>query len=178
MDKLTDQTKETFFRLINDDFSVNDFGQWVHKHSGNLEKELPAKLYYDLISFDYNQKDLLAQLKGKIKKWLDRNEFNLWRTKKLLTEIIEQKIDLVLATRKLHTLYYDTGETFIPITLAIGYCSELDDLPIPSEYKLWDSVALKEKLKKVDLYRDDIIRDAKEFLATLNKTTNSGKGHT
>ena len=169
MDKFTDPTKQIFFRLLDGDFSVQEFEQWVYRHSDNLEKELPTDLHFDLISFGYNQKDSFSQLKDVITPWIDIDEFNIWRTKKLLTEIIDEKIDIVIATRKLRILYFDTGENFIPVTLGIGYESELDDVPIPSEYNQWDSNGLKEKLKKVEWYKDDIIRDAKEFLGTLDK---------
>ena len=54
------------------------------------------------------------------------------------------------------------------MTLAVYYESELDDVPIPSEYKLWNDQGLQEKLKKVDLYKGDFIKDAKDFLATLD----------
>ena len=169
MDKLTDTTKQIFFRLLDGDFSVKDFEQWVYRHSDNLENELPTDLHLDLISFGYNQKDSFFQLKEKITPYIETDEFNIWRTKKILTDIVEQRVDLVTATRKLRDIYFDTGENFIPVTLGIGYESELDDVPTPSEYKQWDSKELKEKLKKVDWYKDDIVREAKEFLATLDK---------
>ncbi|MEO8146985.1 MAG: hypothetical protein ABI723_05070 [Bacteroidia bacterium] len=162
-------TKQIFFQLLNLDLSVKDFEQWVYKYSDILETDLQAELHFDLISFDYNQRGSFSKIKEKIKPYIDNDEFNIWRAKKLLTDIIEQKIDLVEATRKLRELYFDTGESFIPVKLGIGYESELDDLPIPSEYHQWDSRMLKEKLKKVDLYKDKLIRDAKQFLATLDK---------
>ena len=167
MHHLTDTTKQTFLQLLDDEITVKDFEQWVYQYSVNLEKELQADLHHDLISFNYNQKDSFTRLKDKIFSLVDNEEFNIWRTKKLLVDIIENKNDLVLATRKLRKLYFDTGENFIPITLGIGYESLLDDVPIPSEYKQWNSEGLKEKLKKVDRYRGDIINDAKTFLETL-----------
>lgn len=169
MDTLTDSTKQIFFRLLDKDFSIKEFEQWIYKHSNNLEKELPTELHFDLISFGYNQKDSFFQIEDKITRYIDTNEFNIWRTKKLLTEIIEEKIDIITATRKLRDLYFETGEKFIPVPLGIGYASELDDVPSPSEYNQWDSDGLKEKLKKVEWYKDDMIQDAKEFLARLDK---------
>ncbi len=169
MDKLTDTTKQTFFRLLNGDLAIKEFEQWVYNSSDNLEAELQPDFYLDLISFNYNQKDNFRQLGDKIGTQIDTNEFNIWRTRRLLRDIIENKIDLVLATRKLRELYFDTGENFIPITLGVGYESVLDDVPTPSEYKQWESGALKQVLKKVDGYRDDIIRDAKLFLDTLDR---------
>jgi hypothetical protein len=169
MDKLTDITKQTFFRLLDGDLPIKDFEQWVYKSGDFLETELQQDIYLDLISFNYNQKDNLLLLSDKIKTLVDIDEFNIWRTKRLLKDIIENNIDLVLATRKLRQLYFDTGESFIPITLGIGYESVLDDVPTPAEYKQWESEALKQVLKKVDGYKTDIIQDAKLFLDTLNR---------
>ncbi len=169
MDELTDTTKQTFFKLLNGDITIKDFEQWVYKSSDNLETVLQPDLYLDLISFNYIQKDSLRQLCDKIKTQIDNEEFTIWRTKRLLKDIIENKIDLVVATRQLRELYYDTDEKFIPITLGVGYESVLDEVPTPSEYKQWNSKALKEILKTVDYYRDDIIRDSKAFLDTLDK---------
>jgi hypothetical protein len=166
---MTEETKKIFFQFLDEELPINDFEQWIYKHSDNLKTELQADLHFDLISFDYNQKNYLSFLTDKITPYIDIEELNIWRTKKLLTDIIENNIDLVLATRKLHILYYDTGENFIPATLGIGYDSELDDVPTPMEYNQWDEKALKEKLEKVDFYKDKIIRDAKLFLDTLNK---------
>ena len=64
---------------------------------------------------------------------------------------------MVLATPRLRQLYFETEENFIPITLGLVYESMLDDVPTPIQYKQWNSESLKEKLKKVDWYRDDII---------------------
>jgi hypothetical protein len=173
MDELSENTKQTFFLLLDGELPIKDFENWVFNHSNNLEKELRADFFVELIRFGYDHKDSLSQLKMKIKLFLNRDEFIICRTKKLLTDIIENRIDLVLATHRLRWLYDVTGETFIPVTLGAGYQSELDDVPIPSQYSMWEEKALQEKLKKVDQYKEYIIRDAKEFLDTLNKNENN-----
>ena len=167
MNNLTDTTKQIFFQLLEGYLSIKDFGQWIYSNNEKLEIELHPDLYHDIISIDYNEEDSFIDVNNLLAPYIDINEVNIWRTKKLLTEIIEQKIDLVLATRKLRELYFATGENFIPITLGIGYESELDDLPIPNEYHQWDSKALEEKLKKIDMYKENLLCDVKKFIATL-----------
>jgi hypothetical protein len=167
MDKLSDQTKQKLFQALIGDISIADFEQWLYANDNKLETELNSHFYLDLISLSYNQKGSFSQLKDKIFQYIDINEFNIWRTKKLLNAIIENKIEFVTATRELRDLYFETDAKLIPATLGVYYESELDDVPIPSEYKLWNDQGLKEKLKKVDLYKDDFIKDAKDFLATL-----------
>jgi len=163
--KMTNKTREFLFEFLDDEVTVDNFEQWIYKN-----KELEAShrtLYQDLILFDYRDKDARQGIKNKLGPYIDSKEFNIWRTKRLLDRIIEDKIDLVLGTRKLRELYFDTGENFIPPTLGIGYESELDDLPTPDEYHMWNENDLKEKLKKADRYRANIKRDAEAFLITL-----------
>jgi hypothetical protein len=125
-------------------------------------------LYQDLTLLDFTDKDAKQGIKDKLSPYLDTKEFNVWRTKRLLNKIIEEKIDIVLGTRKLRELYFDTGENFIPPTLGIGFDSELDDVPTPDEYHMWDDNALTERLKKADRYKDRIKLSAEAFLKILN----------
>ena len=164
---MTEQIKLILYRLLDKDLSINDFEQFIYDNN-QFKNEIQADFYLDLISLDYNNKGIYWDLLSKVESYIDKNDFNLWRTKKLLADIIENKVDLVFATRKLRDLYFATGEKLIPIRLGVGYESELDELPIPDEYIQWNERELKEKLKKVDLYRDDIISDAKIFLDELN----------
>jgi hypothetical protein len=162
---MTTKTKEFLFEFLDNEVALVDFEQWIYKDK-ELETSQPT-LYQDLISFDFGDRDAKRGIKNKLEPYIDSKEFNVWRTRRLLNKIIEDKIDIVLGTRKLRELYFDTGENFIPPTLGIGFESELDDLPTPDEYHLWNEKELKEKLKKVDTYKEHIKRDAKDFLTTL-----------
>lgn len=163
----TDFIKTNFFRVLNRDLPIKEFEAWVYSWEARIQAELPSDLYFDLISFNYNQKDALAELEKKIRPFIETNEFDVWRTKELLSQIVNNEIDLVVATRKLRDLYYSTGEK-LPIELGIGYESVLDDLPVPSEYDQWNKEELKEKLKKLDYYKEDLLQDAKSALESLN----------
>lgn len=73
---------------------------------------------------------------------------------------------------ELNTLYHEIWEDLIPfafVDYVDYYYSELVDVPLPSSYPLWNKKFLEEKLKKVDLYINDIINDAKELLKLLVK---------
>lgn len=168
---LSDVTKLLFFRFLDCELSIQDFEKWVYSSSDDLETELQPDFYFSLISFNYHQKSAVPLLTDLLKKHIIVDEFDIWRTKKLLTDIIEGKIDLVLATRKLRELYLETGENFIPTKLGVGYESVLDEVPVPSEYELWNDEALTQILKITDYYKIDLICDAKRFLDQLNNLT-------
>ncbi|WP_207534873.1 hypothetical protein [Desertivirga arenae] len=169
---LNPTNKTTFFKLLNRDLSLSEFETWIYKHEAILESELPAEQYFTLISFNYNQRDARAELQTVIESYINTEEFNIWRTKELLSRIVNEQIDLVLATRRLRAPYYEMAEKYLPEKLAIGYESVLDDIPIPEEYHQWDPVALKMKLKVVESYKEDLLKDARETYDFL-----SGKEH-
>lgn len=166
---INDLTVISFFQLLNRDLSVKEFEAWIYDNEKRLEIELPANLYLDLLSFDYNKKDSLAELEQKITPYIDSRDFNIWRTRMLLLKILNAEVDLVLATRKLRDLYNSTEEKLLSIELGIGYESVLDDLPVPSEYDLWNKDELTMKLKKLDFYKEDLLRDVKSALTTLER---------
>ena len=162
---MTNETREFLFEFMDNEVTLGDFEQWIYSDK-ELETLQPT-LYQDLIQLNYAENDVKQRVKNKLTPYIDSKEFNIWRTKRLLYKIIEDKIDIVLGTRKLRELYFDTGENFIPLTLGIGFESELGDLPTPDEYHMWNEKVLKDKLKIADRYRNDIKRDAEEFLTTL-----------
>jgi hypothetical protein len=169
MAMFADHIKEGFFQLLNEKISINDFEEWVYEYSNQLEKELNPSVYLDLISLDYKTNDCFIKLHGIIFPLIDIREFNIWRTKILLTNIIEQRIDVLLGASELRKLYDATGEKFIPIHLGVYYDSSLSNLPKASEYSKWDKAVLEEQLKKIDGYKNDMIQDAKEFLNQLSR---------
>jgi len=150
---------------LDDELTVADFEQWIYRDN-ELETSHPT-LYQDLILLDLRNKDARHEIKQKIKPYINLDQFNVWRTKRLLIKIIEDNIDIVLATRKLKVIYYDTGENYIPVTLGIGFDSVVDDLPTPDECHNWNPNSLKERLKTADSYKERIKKDAVEFLETL-----------
>jgi hypothetical protein len=162
---MTTRTKEFLFEFLNNEVALADFQQWIYRDK-ELEASQPT-LHQDLLLLDFEEKHAKQGIKNKLRPYIDEKEFNVWRTKRLLDKIINDKIDLVLGTRKLRELYFDTGENFLPPRLGIGYENELDDLPTPDEYHMWNEGELKEKLKKADSYRENIKRDAEVFLTTL-----------
>ena len=172
MEKLNEIIKLNFFKLLDNEFPISEFENWIYEQDSLLEIELDKTVYFDLISFNYKHEKSLFQLKEKLKQTIDTKEFVIWKIRNLLQNIIDEKINLVIATRKLRDLYYETDEKLIPITLGVGYESEFEDVPIPSEYYQWEIDSLSEKLKKVDLYRNSIIQESKELLIELNNKNN------
>ncbi len=161
---MTDSIKLIFFKLLNEDISIQEFEAWLYNSTNDLEKQLPNDLYISLISFNYRQKDTLNLLYKLISDYIHQGEFEFWRIKELLTKIVENRIDFVVGIRALSNLYITIDGESVQNPLGRLLSSELDGFPIPSEYNLWDDKVLKEKLEELNKYKVSFLIQSKEFL--------------
>ncbi|MDO3695969.1 barstar family protein [Wenyingzhuangia sp. chi5] len=146
------------------------FESWVYENK-ELENVISEENYIDLLAFNFKSREIKNFIKSIIQKHFDWKEFEKYRTIELLKNIKSGNIEIVLASRKLRELYLEQEEEikrpFLTIKLAIGYESELDNCPIESEYKLWNSNALKKQLEPVEWYRKQILEDVNQELNEL-----------
>ena len=171
-----------FYQFLNDDISLESFESWVYENK-ELEGIFPEDHYIELLAFNFKSREVKNFIKSIIKKYFDWKEFEKLRTIKLLKEIKSGNIEIVLATRELRKLYLEQEEVikrpFLTIRLAIGYESELEDCPLESEYKLWNSDALKKQLEPVEYYRkrflDDVDQELNELLKPEFKVIDLGE---
>lgn len=159
-----------FYQFLNDDILLESFESWVYE-SKELENIIPVDHYNDLLAFNFKSREVNTFIKSIIKKHFNWKEFEKYRTIELLKSIKFGNVEIVSATRKLRKLYIEQKEEikrpFLTIGLAIGYESELDNCPIESEYKLWNSDALKKQLESVEWYRKSILEDVDQELNEL-----------
>lgn len=159
-----------FYEFLNGDIERDELEQWIYS-TKQLENDFPEDHYFDLISFPYKTGNVKQYVTKIVNNFFDYKEFEFWRTTNLLQEISEGKIETVLASRKLRNLYKEQEEALerplITIRLGIGFESAMDGCPVETEYKLWNPVSLKEKLKTVSYYKDDLTNTAKIELNEL-----------
>ncbi|WP_405604160.1 barstar family protein [Polaribacter sp. Asnod1-A03] len=159
-----------FYQFLNNDISLELFESWVYENK-ELENVISEENYIDLLAFNFKSREIKNFIKSIIKKHFDWKEFEKYRTIELLKNIKSGNIEIVLASRKLRELYLEQEEEikrpFLSIGLAIGYESELDNCLIESEYKLWNSNALKKQLEPVEWYRKRILENVNQELNEL-----------
>jgi len=169
MNKIS-QNRIKFYELLNGDISTELFEHWIYENR-ELENDIPNDLYTDLISFNFKSRDLIPYVKSFVRENFDWKEYEMWRTINLLEKIKSERIEIVLATRKMRQLYFEQENEFkrplISIGLAIGYESELDRCPIESEYHKWNPESLRKQLEPVDWYKKDILETVNQELAEL-----------
>ena len=171
--KIIDLNRIKFYEFLNGNISIESFESWVRENE-ELKNLFPHGHYTDLISFNYKSHELIPYIKSLVKKFLDWEEFEKWRTIDLLTKIKSNKIELVLASYKLFDLYFEQEkEIKIPLvskSLGVGLYSDLDGFPTESQYNLWNPESLKNKLDQLESYRKSIMGEVNK---ELNKLLNS-----
>ena len=162
-----------FYEFLNGDIDKGILENWVYSNK-KLEKELPKDFYIDLISFAFKMGDLKSYISKLVELFFDWQEYEVWRTCKLLREILDDKIEIVLATRKLKQIYLDQEKTLkcplISIQLGIGFESVLDNCPLEPEYQNWNKEDLKKQLEPVEWYKERIHQTALHELSELLNT--------
>jgi RNAse (barnase) inhibitor barstar len=162
-----------FYEFLNGDIDKGQLENWVYE-TKQLEKEFPEDHYLDLISFSFKQGDLKAYVSSLVDKFFNWQEYEKWRTIKLLREILNDEIETVLATRQLRQLYLEQEERIkwplISIRLGVGFESVLDECPVESEYGNWNKDALKLQLAPIARYKKEILETAKKELSKITNT--------
>lgn len=160
-----------FYEYLNGDIDRRQLENWVYE-TKELEKELPEDHYTDLISFSFKTGDLNSFVSKLIDLFFDWQEYEKWRTIKLLREILNNEVEIVLSTRKLRQIYLEQEERLkwplISTKLGVGFESVLDDCPLEAEYKNWNKEALKKQLEPIDWYKEQIHLAVKYELLELN----------
>lgn len=164
-----------FYKFLCGTFPLADFEKWIYDNP-TLETEIGADPYLDLISYNFNSNNAVLYIKAFVQKYFNWTEFEYWRTIKLLRDILDDKIEIVLATKKMREIYleqeYTINKPLMSIELAIGYESELDGCPLVSEYYLWEKLALEKSLEPIGWYKNGILETVKQELNILMHTDN------
>lgn len=133
--------------------------------------ELPPSFIKSIISFDYLRPEAKRFAISIIKKIFDWQEFEKWRTIDLLNKILDEKIDIVLASRILKEIYYEQedegNEPLLSHELSVVFESLMDDYPDSSEYHLWETEVLKKQLAPINQYKTHFFGMVNNELAEL-----------
>lgn len=159
---------EQIYRFLYDDISHCELETWFNNYIHNYNYDINNPFLNELITFDFRQKDAKNKLKNSLKEvWLKTysEEITYERVKRILRDIINESTPVNQGCHELSGLYF-SGYEFIPNDFD-EYYSEMLDIPLPIEYEEWNKNALQEKLKGLDLYKEQVINLSKSFLMEL-----------
>ena len=154
-------------RVLIGEVSLGDFEQWVYT-SPDLESEIGSKEYHELLAFDYRQSDAKHEFRKLLETIYNARRPGMlvrdrvWRLACLLRSGPQ---DFARTVGELASLWYG-GYKWIPADFA-GIDSELDDIPHPAQYPLWDPAALEVKRPQWESHLDHLRAAAAAAAADL-----------
>ena len=133
-----------------------------------LEAELGHSDYTTLISFDFGAAHARHELERIVLDIYERHRPGRLardRATRLASGLIDGTVDFLVGIRGLARLASDDHD-WVPV-IFIGIDSDLDDIPRPAQYPLWDEKALAEKLAEARPRIEHMRQQAKEAAREL-----------
>jgi hypothetical protein len=161
-----------FYEFLNGEIDNTTLENWVYKNI-DLEREIPENYYIDLISISFKSEELKDFISKLVQECFNWQEYERWRTIKVLQSILNDEIEIVTATRKLKDLYVEQEEKLnlplISFRLGVIYESILEDYPTEYEYPNWNRNALIKQLDTIKNLKEEIRETTKNELTELLK---------
>lgn len=145
MNKFPTDIQIEFFKLLNDELSIESFEQWVYK-TKKLEACFDPTDYIEFISLNFKDRHVIHEMKKIIDKYLDYGEFEKRKIDKILSELINNNDDFAKSLIATYDLYCD-GYGFLDniglgygLTFATDFCDFTD----------WTKLSPEEKNKRIE----------------------------
>ena len=164
----------TIYKLINHDFSLPEFEQWVYSNS-ELESMLKAEEYLELISLNYKTPSSLYEAEKILKKYINISQYHTWRVTEVMQKIIDRPEDVHKYIEECYELYYE-GFGFLQ-NLGIGYGLSITVLPSNYKCESWNELNFLEQRELIDSFYPNVAEEAKKVLDWLDSGTVVITGH-
>jgi hypothetical protein len=165
---LSEAVRKSFLRFCDGETDPMSFETWVCATQG-LEGEIGHGPYLDLISADYRGRDIEG-VRDQCARLLEQHHpgsLARYRVRRILSSMLDEESAVIPGLRRLVTLRHDSDE-FIPIEF-VGFDSELDGVPTPDRYHLWDAAALAARLAMTGPYLKQVQQACRELLDDLGQ---------
>ncbi|HEY7373928.1 MAG TPA: hypothetical protein VIF57_17340 [Polyangia bacterium] len=165
---LTESTRRKFLQFCNGEIDAERFEAWVCADE-ELESQLGHGAHLDLIAADYRGRDAAATRDRCAALLEQHHPGNLvrYRIRSILQRMLDDQGAVIPGLRELVRLRHDGNED-IPIEF-VGFDSDLDGLPSPEHYHLWDPAFLAEIRGRNEPYLRSILRSCRELLGRLRR---------
>lgn len=159
--------RENLYRFLFDEITRDQFENWI-TGSEKLKEGIKLEDYLTLLSFVGSSQGDFKEAVREI--WIRnyRADIDLYRIYQIAKGLSEGTFNMALGVRELARYREAKNYEIISINF-VGLASEMDDIPLPSEYDLWEKESLRERLKKIDLYKDSIIEESKMLLSDIGR---------
>jgi hypothetical protein len=162
--KLPADIQIEFFKLLNEETSVQDFEQWVYANK-SLETCFAEADYVDFISLNFKDNHFKHEMKKIADKYLDYGEFEKRKLKKILNDIIAKNTDFAKSLIATYDLYCHGYSFFDNIGLGYGLTFANDFY----DYKDWESLTSSEKNNMINHIYTGVKTEADKVLYWIEK---------
>lgn len=153
--------QEVFYKVLKGKISMENFESWLYNTS-NLEKDLPADFYTELISLSYSSKFVINELNKLLRPLIDNSEFEIKRIVSILKSIVDRDKDCAESIELTYHLYCD-GYIFLR-RLGLKYGLMVSCPPSDNYDKTWDEMSEDFKQDLLDKFYPEIAIDAQNAI--------------
>lgn len=165
---LTERTRRQFLQFCNGEIDAETFEDWACSDE-ELEGQIGHVAHLDLITTDYRGREAAAARERCAALLEQHHPGNLARytIRSILKSMVDDRAAVIPGLQKLVRLRHD-GNNDIPIEF-VGFDSELDGVPSPEHYHLWEPAFLAEILARKEPYFRSIQQTCAELLTALQR---------
>lgn len=173
---VNESNKIEFFKFLNGDISISDFENFIY-NTTDLEQQLDENIYFELISNDFKDKNVITRLSNLIKKEIiEEGQFETWKLRQVLKALINDSQNLPFYLDKLYHAYcgiYQDKEKrkyqlkFLA-NLGLNYLYWIDEAYMKVNYKDRWKQEYDKSLQNLEFYHQQLKPFAEEVLSALD----------
>lgn len=164
MNKLPLDIQIQFFKVYNNEISVDDFEKWLYAKK-ELEQLLDNDTYINLISLNYKDRHVKHEMGKIIDPFLDTGKFEERKLRKILTDLINRNDDFAKSLIETYDLYCSGYYFFDKIGLDYGLIFS-DDF---WNFSDWENLTTEQKNGRIDRIHQGVKREAELVLKWLDE---------
>ncbi len=157
MNKFPADIQIEFFKLFNDELSIESFEEWVYK-TKDLEACFDPTDYVEFISLSFKDRHAIHEMKKIVDKYLDYGEFERRKIDKILNDLTSKNDKFAQSLIAAYDMYCD-GYWFLDnIGMGFGLTFANDFF----EFKDWTNLSTDEKNRRVNSIYDGVKAEAEK----------------
>jgi hypothetical protein len=155
--KLPTDIQIEFFKLLNNEVTIEHFEQWVYK-TKELETYFGQTDYIEFISLNFKNRHTIHEMKKIVDKYLDYGEFEKWKIDKILKDLINKTNDFAQSLIATYDLYC-SGYSFLD-NIGLGYgLTFANDF---YDFSDWTKLSPEEKNNRIEAAFDEVKSEAEK----------------
>jgi len=164
MNKLPVEIQLYFFKVYNDENSIEEFEQWLYREA-ELEKLLGKESYLDLISLNFKDRHIKYEISKVIDSFLDFGLFEEQKLRKILNDLINRTQNFAKSLIATYDLYCSGYNFFNNLGRGYGLTFANDFF----DYRGWTNLTNNQKSIRIDKIFDGVKKEAELVLGWIDK---------